>query len=297
MRFVIKLPSLDGLENRVERVSLAYQQEYNLRDRFPPGEPRVLPALIPDNRRPPLLESIHPWLLFAPDCCPSDVKRVPCLVREFVEGKSLGAWARGVGNNGSADPRDFLGLRDSSAWFAIASALLKALAELHRERATHGFLNPENIILRREAFQGSETQGLLPDGNIVFTNAAESHRSIYLDEAMLSLNGAARHLPVRRYYDLPHNTYRLAEKQSPWIRFALEHGSDYYSSTDIFSLGVTLAYLARERLQLICAGVLSVPFNRKLLRWGVPYCPRSGRITLRGSGSRNGGVQGRPYGA
>jgi hypothetical protein len=34
--FVIKLLLLDGLEDRLDAVSVAYQQEYDLRDRFPP---------------------------------------------------------------------------------------------------------------------------------------------------------------------------------------------------------------------------------------------------------------------
>ena len=242
---VIKLPALDGLEQRLSRVSLAYQQEYNLRDRFPPGQPKVLPTLMPDDRQPPLWESSHPYLEFAGKNAQPALERIPCVVREFIPGKSLGRWAREQGIRGPKQGQaEFHGLADPETWFELASALLKALAELHRERATHGFLYPENIILRQEAFQSKR---LILDRNIVFTNGAESHRSVYLKEDTLS--ETARKFSVRRWYDSLENRYKFAEKESRWARFDLVEGSDYYSATDIFSLGVTLGYLATGKAE------------------------------------------------
>src|SRR5208283_6091929 len=132
-------------------------QEYNLRDRFPPGQPRVLPALMPDNRRPPNFESTHPQLEFAGHTAHPTLQKIPCVIREFIPGKSLGEWVR---EQADRSGEKFHGLADSGVWFELAAALLKALSELHRERATHGFVYPENIVLRQQAFQGKQGKGI-----------------------------------------------------------------------------------------------------------------------------------------
>src|ERR1700744_494073 len=232
--FVIKLPVLYDLKLRLNSVSIAYQQEYNLRDRFPPGLPSVLPELFPDERNEKRLESSHPYVhLSHPQLTPIlGTDTIPCVVREFILGKSLDRWAREQANGDG----QFYGLSSTALWFEVASALFKALGELHRERAAHGFIYPENILLRQGALQN----GKLTLRDIVFTNAAESHRSVYFEASDTKGWEETKLFGMRRWYDSSSNLYRFAKQDGKWLRFDLDEGSDYYSATDIFSMGVTL---------------------------------------------------------
>lgn len=272
-KFVIRLPDLRVLYDDLDRVRLAYQQEYNLRDRFPHGTPDVLPTLLPCKWDKVLLESKHPFIELNyskeenpcgepnpgdttdPPTEPNSgerrtILRVPCVIREYIEGKSLKSYIRSQSPNESETA--FQGLEKQEQWFALAEALFRALTELHRERATHGFLFPGNIVLRPAAVDALRDGTPIPPGAIVFINAAESHRSVYFEAKDVPED--AKKFPVRRWYDSDRTLYRFAgpattransnEDKSQWVRFDLEEASDYYSATDIFSLGMTLVYLA-----------------------------------------------------
>lgn len=240
--FVIKLPLLDGLEDRLDAVGLAYQQEYDLRDRFPPGQPAVLPRLVPavwDEYG----ESRHPYLNMANAGFRHGPSRIPCVIRQYVSGMSLEKWIKSQVRKAPPGTNSiFHGIDEPGVWFELASALFKTLAKLHRERATHGFLFPGNIILRPEAVDALAVRDSIPDDSIVFVNAAESNRTVYIEETKLTDD--AKQFPVRRWYDSPDNVYSFSHCRNGWACFQLRLGSDYYSATDIFSLGVTLAYLA-----------------------------------------------------
>jgi hypothetical protein len=78
----------------------------------------------------------------------------------------------------------------------------------------------------------------------VFINVGEAQPVVYFRPGKLSPQEYAT-LPLRRCYDVMENLYRYRGKsESGWLKFGLDQGSDYHCATDIFSLGVTLAFLA-----------------------------------------------------
>jgi serine/threonine protein kinase len=256
-KFVIRLPDLWLLKDR-GRVTEAYQQEYSLRDRFPLGTPDVLPILIPfvwkkDENGKSSMETLHPSIKLYPSDESEKIGDVPCVIREFVKGCSLKTYINARAKESAAEGI-FLGLENSREWFGLAEALLTALAELHRERAAHGFVFPGNIVLRDQAQEALKNERPIPRGSIVFINAAENHRSVYFEAHAGELGADQKKFPIRRWYDADKNLYRFggeyrvaidgSDRDQKWIRYDLEEASDYYSATDIFSLGVTLAHLA-----------------------------------------------------
>jgi serine/threonine protein kinase len=236
--YVVKLPNLNGrskesLESYFrETVSPAFQQEYDLLDRFPSGQPSVLPILYHDSR--PEHEHCHPVVTIESS---KPGFTVPAVVRKKVPGLSLKQWTEKCR---SSDGERFNGLPDTEEWFKIALLLFKSLLEMHTERATHGFLSPSNIIVHAKE--------LTPD-RATFINAAEIHRVVYMLTKLVDAD--AKRLPVRRWYDPLENVYRFKASEGKTVRFELNEGSDYYTATDIFSLGVTLAYLATGEENLI----------------------------------------------
>lgn len=205
-----------------------FTQEYALPDRFP-KKPDSLPWLLYGHRCNATLETS------APSISVSEGMSIPCVIRQKIPGLSLRRWLHQ--HRLSFDGR-FHGLESQEEWINIANALFEHIGELHVERATHGFIYPGNIIVPHN-FSPDK-----PISSLWFINAAERSREIFfanIPEDRPDLTAFS----IRRSYDPAETTYAFAGFDSKKrARFALEDGFSYYSSTDIFSIGVTLAYLA-----------------------------------------------------
>jgi hypothetical protein len=248
--FVLKLPNLTGvtdsgdISDRIAEAQKMFRQEHQLRQRLLP-EPGILPKLLSKKDASFTLK----YKQFEGPAF--------YVARQFAEGRNLRRWARET--YPSSDGK-FHGIAKAEDWFRIAEVLLHSLADLHRERAALGFLCPDTIIVPDNIVKGT-VQGQLtfhPGAKFHFIDAAESQPVVFLPEQELCLNevwkqGLLKVLPIRRSYDVMENLYRY-RSESPskkWVKFALDQGSDYYSATDIFSLGVTLAFLATGEDEII----------------------------------------------
>jgi len=210
-----------------------FQQEYDLVDRFS-DRPSVLPSLFYGKYDSEFVESTLPEIHVAFD----DKQGVnyypdtiPCVVRTKIEGIGLSRWLRTqrAGSNGV-----FQGLSSLEEWLTIADSLFESIQKLHTERATHGFVYPGNIIVSTDYTPGDQ---------LYLINAAERNREVFFKG--LDANSEATQYPIRRSYDPFESLYTFRETSSDgWSRFTLEDSVGYYSTTDIFSIGVTLAYLA-----------------------------------------------------
>lgn len=230
--FVLKVPDPQGLkdpeikERIIEDVRKLFEQERELWGRLPESSRAVLPSffIAEQNEQPEI-----PTVLYKGD-------EIPYLACEFIKGVSLREWTRDHAPRGVSDLKD---------WFDLAKAVVRALAKLHKERVTHGFISPDSVILLQSGLDARRF-------DIKFINAAGSQPKVYLrtkDAKGGSVPGLGdervwKTLPLRRWYDVTDNLYFCQDPGEKWATFELHQGSDYYSVTDIFSLGVTLAFLA-----------------------------------------------------
>jgi serine/threonine protein kinase len=261
-QFIVKLPDVQGLSDsdlrsRYEHVRDAFRVEVDLRARLDREVVPLLPELLlPASREePPCLhgEGIS--------------SNIPFLPYEYIDGLSLREWA----NAHHCTPgRAFDGLAELHHWFDIAVALLQSLDVLHRQRITHGFVCPDTIIVP------ADISGRFHSTNQVkFINAAGSQKIACFLQARINEN----RLPtgtefrfVRRWYDAVENRY-FRENQSGlssyWSYKIAEGASDYHCATDIFSMGVTLAYLATGREDIVCPFDYVEPWDAGEVGWQI----------------------------
>lgn len=248
-KFVLRLPNLENItekEDVDERVNYAlrvFQQEHELRQRLHNDSKNVLPELLSDSSCDISGETNAP--------------QVPKIASVWVEGKSLREWVTDRWSQDDSAGRQFHGIPDPQQWFDIAKLILRSLAMLHRERAAHGFICPDTIIIPKRLYDPREWDLRSPDNHVIFINAAGTQPVAYFQKSQWKEENAI--LPIRRWYDATENLYRLATESRQWARYDLDEGSDYYSATDIFSVGVTLAFLATGRDDAVSPYDYTVP--------------------------------------
>lgn len=138
---------------------------------------------------------------------------VPFVVQEYIKGRSLRVWCQEEFAVGKDSPRGFNGIPRASEWFALARALLEALARIHRQRIVHGDIRPSNIII----------EGTKSIFNVVFTDFFYSSADNELIRSNFTDDDSYRYYAPERIINID---------------------STWYSSLDIFSICGVLFYLA-----------------------------------------------------
>jgi serine/threonine protein kinase len=266
--FFLKLPDLRGVENsadacrRVEEATMQFEHEWYLHRSFFSKENDFLPKLCSTQNQ---------WLeckytLELAKVLP-DKPRIPFVATTQLRGRPLREWLA------ERYPNGFNGL-ELREWLDIAEKLFYGLEALHRERLAHGFISPDNILvpvsLNTSPFVLDSRGDLRNDEKkqkqcLWFINAAEPQPVMYLP---YESTDDEENSPIRRWYDAPENLYYFHDKPSAhWSRFELDQGSDYYSTTDIFSLGVTLAFLATGKEDVVCPFEYAEPSSAARFGW------------------------------
>jgi|GEM_PF-5912919 len=238
--FVLKLPDLDHVvpaqvKKRLALIRRALSLEVGYRESSTSAAQGVLPrrlgysTVVPDNP-----SDAHLW-------CISSKQSYPYIAYEYLKGMSLRDWIHKKHHR-----EKFNGLADVREWFALAKALVRSLDRLHRERVTHGFICPDTVIIPYDVLQ---KQSIEESDLLQFVNAAGSQQVVDLPIK----NSLPHFTRIRRWYDAMENIYHFHEPRENSAEYIIdEGGSDYHSTTDIFSLGITLAFLATGRQDLLC---------------------------------------------
>ncbi len=250
-RYVLKIPDLshastykEAKEN-LETANARIDEEINTLCRLHELQPNQVTKLVqpPPKSEWEIQGQETRWInLFWPG--QSEPLPVRCFVREFVPGFTLREWCRHWVAAEDEAAKKFSGLQEVRDWFSVAAAIAESLRSIHRGRIVHGYISPDNIIVRIEDESTLEITseqvrrvGLPGAQDIFFANT---------EQFSLPPTGAGGDNMLRRLYDAP-------EKWRPSVE------SEWYSPTDVFSLGMVLLFLAiGDDIEILACKELSV---------------------------------------
>ena len=174
------------------------------------------------------------WLLVRQqsDVENSKILRIPALLEEFIEGKSLPDWLDSL-----TGELDYLDDVREDIWVCLAFALTMTLRRMHNRGVIHASIRPDHIILGKY-WSSDDTVRRLKAGNMTPDLVANLLKNVHLvgfgTSALLYDETHAKELADV----LKKNGYAAPELKQARRTFGL-----YSYPADIYSLGSTLLYL------------------------------------------------------